>query len=224
MTAATEKLLTPDNCVIAFIDQQPQMGFGVQSHDRQTIKNNTVGLAKAAKIFGVPTILTTIETESFSGYTWPELLEALDGQETIERSSMNSWEDEGFVKAVKATGKKKLVLSGLWAEVCIAFPAICALDEGFEVYIVTDTCGATSKEAHDMAVQMMIQAGAKPRTWQQVLLEFQRDWSRKETYYKVMELVCEVSGAYGMGIDYAVTMVEKKPQRSEPPQVINKIA
>ncbi|MEM9103578.1 MAG: hydrolase [Pseudomonadota bacterium] len=220
MTAATEKLLTPDNCVIAFIDHQPQMSFGVQSHDRQAIKNNTIGLAKAAKIFNVPTILTTVETESFSGYTWPELIEALDGQATIERSSMNSWEDEGFVKAVKTTGKKKLVLSGLWTEVCIAFPTICALDEGFEVFFVADACGATSLEAHNMAIQMMIQAGAQPRTWQQVLLEFQRDWSRKETYDDVTNLVREVSGAYGMGIDYASTMVHKNPQRGSNPQVI----
>jgi nicotinamidase-related amidase len=220
MSAATEKLLTPDNCVIAFIDHQPQMSFGVQSHDRQTIKNNTIGLAKAAKIFNVPTVLTTVETESFSGYTWPELIEALNGQQTIERSSMNSWEDEGFVAAVKATDRKKLVLSGLWTEVCIAFPTICALDEGFEVYFVSDTCGATSQEAHDMAIQMMIQAGAQPRTWQQVMLEFQRDWSRKETYDAVTTLVRDVSGAYGMGIDYAATMVHKMPQRGEFPQVI----
>lgn len=220
MTAATDKLLTPDNCVIAFIDHQPQMTFGVASHDRQTVKNNTVGLAKAAKIFDVPTILTTVETESFSGYTWPELIEALDGQKTIERSSMNSWEDEGFVEAVKATGRNKLVLSGLWTEVCIAFPTICALDEGFEVYFVADACGATSVEAHEMAIQMMIQAGAQPRTWQQVMLEFQRDWSRKETYDAVTNLVREVSGAYGMGIDYAATMVHKMPQRGEHPQII----
>lgn len=220
MTAATEKLLTPDNCVIAFIDHQPQMSFGVQSHDRQAIKNNTVGLARAARIFAVPTVLTTVETESFSGYTWPELVEALGGQETVERSSMNSWEDEGFVAAVKATGRKKLVLCGLWTEVCIAFPAICALDEGFDVYFVSDACGATSVEAHDMAVQMMIQAGAKPRTWQQVLLEFQRDWSRKETYDAVIGLVRDAGGAYGMGTDYAATMVHKAPQRGDHPQLI----
>ena len=198
------------------------MSFGVQSHDRQSIKNNTVGLAKAARAFNVPTVLTTVETESFSGYTWPELVEALDGQGTIERSSMNSWEDEEFVKAVKATGRKKLVLSGLWTEVCIAFPAICALDEGFEVYFVSDACGATSDEAHEMAVQMMIQAGAQPRTWQQVLLEFQRDWSRKETYDQVIGLVQEHGGAYGMGTDYAGTMVHKAPQRGKYPQKINK--
>lgn len=222
MSAATEKLLTPNNCVIAFIDQQPQMTFGVQSHDRQAIKNNTVGLARAAKIFNVPTILTSVETEGFSGYTWPELIDALNGQETIERSSMNSWEDEGFVNAVKATGRNKLVLCGLWTEVCIAFPAICALDEGFEVFFVSDACGATSIEAHEMAVQMMIQAGAKPRTWQQVLLEFQRDWSRQETYNAVTDLAREVSGAYGIGIDYAGTLVHKMGQRGRYPQKIHK--
>ncbi len=224
MTAATEKLLTPDNCVIAFIDHQPQMAFGVQSHDRQEIKNNTVGLAKAAKVFGVPTVLTTVETESFSGYTWPELVDALEGQEPVERSSMNSWEDEGFVAAVKATGRNKLVLSGLWTEVCIAFPAICALAEGFEVFFVADACGATSKEAHDMAIQMMIQAGAQPRTWQQIMLEFQRDWSRKETYDAVLQIVGDHSGAYGVGVDYAFTMVHKAPQRAEQPQIIAKSA
>lgn len=220
MTAATEKLLTPENCVIAFIDHQPQMSFGVQSHDRQAVKNATVGLAKAAKIFNVPTLLTTVETESFSGYTWPELIDALQGQKTIERTSMNSWEDEGFVKAVKASGRKKLVLSGLWTEVCIAFPAICALEEDYEVFFVSDACGATSHEAHEMAIQMMIQAGAKPRTWQQVLLEFQRDWSRKETYDAVINLVQEHSGGYGMGVDYAYTMVHKNPQRAANPQLI----
>jgi nicotinamidase-related amidase len=221
MAAAQDKLLTPENCVVAFIDHQPQMSFGVQSHDRQAVKNNTVGLAKAARIFNVPTILTTVETESFSGYTWPELVDALDGQETIERSSMNSWEDEGFVKAVRATGRKKLVLSGLWTEVCIMFPALCALDEGYEVFFVSDACGATSEEAHSMAVQGMIQAGAQPRTWQQVLLEFQRDWARKETYDQVINLVQEHSGAYGMGVDYAYTMVHKAPQRGESPQHIH---
>jgi len=225
MSAALEKLLTPDNCVVAFIDHQPQMSFGVNSHDIQTVKNNTVGLAKACKLFNVPTVLTTVETESFSGYTWPELIDALDGQETVERSSMNSWEDEGFVAAVKASGKKKLVLSGLWTEVCIAFPAICALDEGFEVYFVADACGGTTKEAHDMAVQRMIQAGATPLTWQQVILEFQRDWAREETYDPILEIVKDHSGGYGMGVDYAYTMVHKAGQRTKTkPQKIKKAA
>ncbi len=214
MTAATEKLLTPDNCVVAYIDHQPQMSFGVNSHDIQMVKNNTVGLAKACRLFNVPTILSTVETESFSGYTWPELIDALDGQETVERSSMNAWEDKGFVDAVKATGRRKVVFTGLWTEVCINFPVICALDEGFEVYFVTDCCGATSTEAHDMSVQRMIQAGAVPLTWQQTILEFQRDWSRKETYDDILSIVKEHGGGYGIGVDYAFTLVHNAPQRT----------
>lgn len=215
MNAPTEKMLTPDNCVVAFIDHQPQMGFGVNSHDMQTIKNNSVGLAKACKLFKVPTVLTSVETTGFSGHTWPELIDALEGQSSVERSSMNSWEDEGFVAAVKATGRKKLVLTGLWTEVCITFPAICALDEGFDVYFVSDCCGGTSKEAHDMAVQRMMQAGAIPLTWQQVILEFQRDWARKDTYDGILDIVKEHSGGYGMGVDYAYTMVHGAPERAK---------
>ena len=209
------ELLNPENSMIAFIDHQPQMSFGVNSHDIQSIKNNTVGLAKAAKLYNVPTVLTTVETESFSGYTWPELIDALDGQETIERSSMNSWEDDGFVEAVKATDRKKLILSGLWSEVCIVFPALSALAEGYEVYFVADAMAGTSQEAHDMAVQRMIQAGAVPVTWQQVILEYQRDWARKETYDGILDIVKEHSGGYGMGVDYAYTMVHKAPQRTQ---------
>ncbi|MNJ67828.1 nicotinamidase/pyrazinamidase [compost metagenome] len=126
---------------------------------------------------------------------------------------MNSWEDEAFVAAVKATGRKKLVMAALWTEVCLTFPALEAIEAGYEVYIVTDASGGTSQEAHDMAVQRMIQAGAIPVTWQQVLLEYQRDWSKRESYDAVMELVREHSGAYGMGVDYAYTMVHKAPQR-----------
>jgi nicotinamidase-related amidase len=190
--------------VIAFIDFQPQMSFGVQSHDRQQIRNNAVGLAKAAKVFKVPAILTTVETQSFSGPLYSELLAVFPDQQPIERTSMNSWDDAKFRDAVKASGKKKLVLAGLWTEVCIVMPTIEALREGYEVYFVSDACGGTSKEAHDMAVQRMIQAGAKPVTWQQVMLEWQRDWSRKETYSAVTGVIREHSGAYGMGIDYVI--------------------
>jgi len=185
----------------------------VQSIDRQTLKNNTVALAKAARIFNVPSILTSVETESFSGYIWPELLAVFPGQQPIERTSMNSWEDRKLVDAVKATGRKKLVMAALWTEVCLTFPALEAMAEGYEVYIVTDASGGTSQEAHDMAVQRMIQAGAVPVTWQQVLLEYQRDWAHKDSYDAVMGLVLEHSGAYGMGVDYAYSMVHKAPQR-----------
>ena len=194
------ELLNPANSALILIDHQPQMAFGVQSIDRQTLKNNTVAL-------------TSVETESFSGYIWPELLAVFPGQQPIERTSMNSWEDRKLVEAVKATGRKKLVMAALWTEVCLTFPALEALAEGYEVYIVTDASGGTSQEAHDMAVQRMIQAGAVPVTWQQVLLEYQRDWAHKETYDAVMGLVLEHSGAYGMGVDYAYTMVHKAPQR-----------
>lgn len=214
------ELLNEKNSVIAFIDHQPQMSFGVNSHDIQSIRNNTVGLAKAARLFKVPTILTTVETESFSGYTWPELIDALDGQETIERTSMNSWDSKEFVDAVKSTGRKKLILSGLWSEVCIVFPALDALAAGYEVYFVADAMAGTFKEAHDMAIQRMIQAGAVPVTWQQVILEFQRDWAHKDTYDGMMDIVREHSGGYGMGVDYAYTMVHKAAQRAKTPQII----
>lgn len=205
-------LLTPENCTVIFIDHQPQMAFGVASIDRQILKNNTLGLAKAAKVFNVPTILTTVETKAFSGYMWPELLDIIK-QEPIERSSMNSWEDAKFVGEVERIGRKKLVMAALWTEVCLTFPAIQAIEAGYEVYFVEDASGGTSVSAHNMAVQRMIQAGAVPTTWQQVLLEFQRDWARKDTYNAVIDIVSEHGGAYGMGVDYAYTMVHNQPPR-----------
>ncbi len=204
-------LLTPENCTLIFIDHQPQMSFGVANIDRQTLINNTVGLAKAAKIFNVPVILTTVETKSFSGNMWPQLLDLFPNQVPIERSSMNSWEDAKFVAEVERLGRKKLVIAALWTEVCLTFPALQAMGAGYEVYAVEDACGGTSKAAHDMAMQRIIQAGAVPVTWQQVLLEFQRDWARKETYPAVMDLVKEHSGAYGIGVEYAYTMVHGQP-------------
>ena len=214
MTNTKLEVLTPENCQIIFIDQQPQMAFGVQSMDRQALKNNTVGLAKAAKVFNIPTIITTVETESFSGHTYPELLDVFPGKDILERTSMNSWDDQKVRDALAANGKKKVVVSGLWTEVCNNSFALCAmLEGGYEIYMVADASGGTSKEAHDYAMQRMIQAGVIPVTWQQVLLEWQRDWAHKETYDAVMAIVREHSGAYGMGVDYAYTMVHKAPQR-----------
>ncbi|RUT65643.1 hydrolase [Morganella morganii] len=207
------ELLSPQNSAVIFIDHQPQMAFGVANIDRQQLKNNTVGLAKAAKIFNVPTIYTSVETESFSGYIWPELLAVHPESKPIERTSMNSWEDRKFVEAVKATGRRKLVMAALWTEVCLNFPTLMAIEAGYEVYIVTDASGGISVDAHERSIDRMVQAGAIPVTWQQVLLEYQRDWARKETYDAVMGLVQEHSGAYGMGVDYAYTMVHKAPQR-----------
>ena len=200
-------LLTPDNCAVILIDYQPQMAFGVESMDRQTLTNNAVGLAKAAKIFKIPTILTTVAKSTFSGPMFPQLQSVFPGQEPIDRTTMNTWEDQRVVKAVEKTGRKKLVMGGLWTEVCIVLPAIQALEAGYEVYVVTDACGGVSMTAHDMAIQRMIQAGAVPIMWLQFLLELQRDWARQETYAAVLGIVKEHGGAYGQGVVYAETMM-----------------
>jgi nicotinamidase-related amidase len=221
MNAATEKLITPDNCAFLFIDHQPQMAFGVTNIDRQLLKNNTIAMAKTAKVFNIPTILTAVETESFSGYVWPELMDVLQ-QDPIERTSMNSWEDATFVDAVKKTGRKKLVIAALWTEACLIFPTICALAEGFEVIMNTDASGGTSVEAHDAAIRRGEQHGAESITSLQVLLELQRDWSRKDTYTGTMDVAREHFGAYGMGIDYAASMVHDYGQRAKYPHKVNK--
>lgn len=216
MTDSKLEVLTPTNCQMIFIDQQPQMAFGVQSIDRQVLKNNTVALAKAAKVFNIPTIITTVETESFSGHTYPELLDVFPEHDILERTSMNSWDDQKVRDALAKNGKKKIVVSGLWTEVCNNSFSLCAMLEGdYEIYMVADASGGTTKEAHDFAMQRMIQAGVIPVTWQQVMLEWQRDWARKETYNAVMDIVKEHSGAYGMGVDYAYTMVHKSPSREQ---------
>ena len=205
------ELLNPQNSAVIFIDHQPQMVFGVESIDRQTLFNNVLLLAKAASIFKVPTILTTVETKSFSGNMWPQLLDLFPGQQPIERTSMNSWESKGFVEAVAATGRKKLVIAALWTEVCLAFPALEALGAGYEVYAVEDASGGTSVTAHNAAMRRVEQAGAVPVTALQVLLEYQRDWARKETYDAVLDVVKEHAGAYGQGVEYAYTMVHGAP-------------
>jgi len=208
------EVLTPNNCQIIFIDQQPQMAFGVQSIDRQVLKNNVVGLAKAARIFGIPTTITTVETLSFSGHTFPELLAVFPDLPILERSSMNSWDDQKVRDALARNGRNKVVVAGLWTEVCNNTFALSAMhDADYEIYMVADASGGTSKDAHDYAMQRMIQAGVVPMTWQQVLLEWQRDWAHKDTYDAVMALVKGHSGAYGMGVDYAYTMVHGAEER-----------
>jgi nicotinamidase-related amidase len=200
-------LLTPDNCVLTFIDLQPQMLFGVSNFDRQTIINNNVALAKAARVFGLPVVLSTVETTSFSGNMWPQIQAVFPGQTPIERTSMNSWDDKNFVAAIEKTGRKKIVLTGLWTETCVALPTIQAIHDGYEVYVVEDCCGDVSQLAHDNAMKRVIQAGAKPVTALSVMLEWQRDWSHKGTYDAVMDIVKTHFGAYGVGVEYAYTMV-----------------
>lgn len=208
------EVLTPQNCQFIFIDQQPQMAFGVQSIDRQTLKNNVVGLAKTARVFGIPAILTTVETRSFSGPTYPELLGVFPEAPILERTSMNSWDDQKVRDALAANGRKKIVVSGLWSEVCNMMFALSAMQEGgYEIYMVADASGGTTMEAHKYAMDRMVQAGVVPMTWLQVLLELQRDWARRDTYDAVIDIVKEHCGAYGMGVDYAYTMVHNAPER-----------
>src|SRR5919106_489534 len=178
LTKRSEKgLLTPDNCVVAIIDLQPQMLFGVANFDRQTIINNNVALSKAARVFGVPVVLSTVETKSFSGNMWPQIQAIFPKQEPIERSSMNSWDDKNFVAAIEKSGKKKIVLSGLWTETCVALPTVQAIHDKYEVYVVEDCCGDVSQLAHDNAMKRVVQAGAKPVTALSTMLELQRDWA-----------------------------------------------
>ena len=205
-------LITADNCALVFIDHQPQMSFGVASGiDRQLLVNNVLLLAKGAKLFGVPTILTTVETESFSGPMWPQLLDVFPDQSPIERTGMNSWDTPEFRGAVKATGKKNILLSGLWTEVCIAWPTLNMIAEGYNIYVVEDACAGTSPAAHDAALSRMVQAGAVRMTTVGTVLEFQRDWAHRTHYNALMDLFREHGGAYGVGIEYAYTMVHKAP-------------
>jgi nicotinamidase-related amidase len=209
-------LLTPDNCVITLIDHQPQMLFGVTSIDRQTLINNVVGFSKAAKLFNVPVVLTTVETRAFSGNLWPQLAAQFPNRTPIERSSMNSWDDRNFVEAVKASGKKKVLLAGLWTQVCVTFPTLQAIADGYEIYVVEDLCGDLDLRTHDAAMRRCEQAGARPVTWIQVMLEWQRDWALRETYAGVMDIVKSHGGAYGMGVEYAYTMVHNAPPTNLP--------
>jgi len=213
-TLSEKGLLTPSNCVVAMIDLQPQMLFGVANFDRQQVINHNVALAKAARVFGVPVILTTVETKGFSGNTWPQVLAALGHPAPIERTTMNSWDDTNFVRAVKDAGgggRKKIVLSGLWTETCIALPTVQAIHDGYEIYIVEDCCGDVSALAHENAMKRCVQAGARPVTALSVMLEWQRDWAHRGTYDAVMDIAKTHFGAYGAGVEYAYTMVHKAP-------------
>ncbi|MGH8474384.1 MAG: hydrolase [Methylococcales bacterium] len=216
------KLYTPQDAAVVFIDFQPQMTFGVASMDRALLINNVILLAKVAKEFGVPSVLTSVETEGFSGYVWPQLLDVFPGQPVVERSSMNSWDDAGFRKAIEATGRKNIIMTGLWTEVCITWPTIEMLGAGYNIYVVDDCCGATSTAAQEAALSRMVQAGAVRLTTIGALLEFQRDWKNKEHYNALMGLLKQYAGAYGSGVEYAYTMVHHAPQSAQTPQVVPK--
>ena len=199
-------LLNPQDHTLILIDHQSQMAFATKSIDTTLLRNNAGLVAHAAKIFNVSTILTTVAEKSFSGPMFSEIKRAFPDADAIDRTSMNTWEDPRIADRVNQIGKTRLVFAGLWTSVCIVGPTLSALDQGFEVYVIADACGDISTEAHDRAMDRMVQAGVRPMTSLQYLLELQRDWARGETYDAVTGLAKEMGGAYGLGITYAKTM------------------
>ena len=192
-------LLDPDNCTMILIDHQGLQFAGVQNIDGILLVNNVVGLAKTAKVFGVPTILTTVMEER-GGHLIKEVQDVFAEQKTINRTTLNTWKDERVVNAVKKIGRKKLVIAALWTEICLAYPVLSALGEGFEVFIVTDASGGVSVEAHERGVQRMVQAGAVPLTWIGFASELQRDWAREKTIAGISEIMLKHGGNIGTSL------------------------
>jgi len=199
-------LLTPRAHTLIMIDFQSQMAFATHSIDAVSLRNNAALVAHAAAGFGASTILTTVAEKSFSGPMFDEITAAFPAQKMLDRTSMNTWEDAAVIKEVNRIGKGRIVLAGLWTSVCIVGPALSALDQGFEVYVIGDACGDVSAEAHERAMDRMVQAGARPMTALQYLLEMQRDWARTESYDMTTGIARKFGGAYGLGIIYAKTM------------------
>jgi len=199
-------LLSPSDHTLIMIDHQSQISFATHSIDAVTLRNNAALVAHAAAGFNVSTILTTVAEKSFSGPMFDEIKETFPRAEAIDRTSMNTWEDANVIKQVNAIGKQRIVLAGLWTSVCIVGPALSALDQGFEVYVIADACGDVSLEAHERAMDRMVQAGARPVTSLQYMLELQRDWARTETYDLTTGIAKKFGGAYGLGIIYAKSM------------------
>lgn len=201
MSKYTE-FLTKDNAALALIDYQPAMFFGVQSHDRLLITHNAAVLAKTAKLFKLPTILSTVAQNSFSGELSPEITSVFPGHNIIDRTSINAWVDANFRAAIKATNRKKIVVAGLWTEACVLFPSLDLLREGYEVYVPTDACGDVSKEAHERSVERLVQAGAVPITSLQFLFELQQDWANSSTYEGVMDIL-KADSPYGTQVRFS---------------------
>jgi nicotinamidase-related amidase len=201
-------LLDPEKIAIAIIDHQPQMYFGVESAPRSAIINNTVLLAKSAAVFSVPCLLTTVVAKTFSGYLIQNIQKTNPKVLPIDRTCINAWEDVNFKRAVTDSGRKEIILAGLWTEACVTFPALSMIADGYKVYVAVDACGGASKTAHKMAISRMLRAGVIPLTSQQILLELQRDWNNKDTYNQVMTIIKEHGGAYGLGVEYTETMLK----------------
>jgi len=208
-------LLRPEDSIVVLIDHQPYQFTNLNSHDATTIVNNVVGLAKGAKVFNVPTILTTV-IEERGGYIIKQLQDVYPDQKPINRTWINTWQDPQVTDIVKKSGRKQLVLAALWTEVCLAQPAIQALGEGYEVFVVTDASGGVSAESHDMAVRRLVQAGAIPITWMAVVSEWQRDWAREKTAIELAGVMAEHGGASGIAYAWEVQLLESAGKAATP--------
>ena len=202
-------LLAPENCTMILIDHQPLQVAGVRNIDGTLLINNIIGLAKTAKVFGVPTILTTI-LEERGGYLLKEIQDVFPDQKPINRTNLNTWEDQRVVNAVKKIGRKKLVIAALWTEICLVYPVLSALGDGYEVFIVTDASGGVSMEAHERAVQRMVQAGAAPLTWIAFLSELQRDYARERTLAGIGEIISSHGGSVGTNVAWEFQLLGTK--------------
>ncbi len=200
------RLLTPTNHLLVLVDFQGQMAFATHSIDSVQLRNNVSIVAQAAAGFKVATLLTTVAARSFSGPMFDEVTDAFPSHELLDRSTMNFWEDEHVIQAVNGAGQRRIVIAGLWTSVCIVGPALSAIEQGFEVVVLTDACGDVSTEAHERAVARMVQVGVQPMTSLQYLLELQRDWGRAQTYGLTTGIARKSAGSYGIGIGYAGAM------------------
>ena len=202
MTDSKLDMITPENSALVLIDFQPAMYQGIESHDRLSVFNNVQILAKGAKLFGLPTVLSTVAKDSFSGPFMPEVTDLFPDQDIVDRTSINSWLDPSFRQAVAATGRKKIVLAGLWTEACVMFPSLDLMREGYDVYVPADACGDVTPEAHDRSMQRLVQAGAVPMNALQFIFELQQDWARGETYDGVMEIL-KAHTPYGIQVRFS---------------------
>ncbi len=202
-----KSLLQPSDCALLMVDYQAGLAFGVESVSRQTVLHNAIALARTATVFGVPVIVSTSASKVYSGPLFPSLQAVLPQLKPIERRNMNVWEDDNARSAVLAAGRKRLLVAGLLTEACVSFPVLSALEAGLEVFVVADACGGLTPEGHQFALRRMETAGARLTSWLQVLLEFQRDWTRHETYDGARAIVESNGGGYGMGLAYARDMI-----------------
>jgi nicotinamidase-related amidase len=203
----TDPLLIPSECALVLVDEQAGLAFGVGSSDRQVLRDNGVALARTAVAFGVPVVVSTSASKVYSGPLMGAFAAVLPGVEPIERRSLNLWEDTTVREAIVATGRRTLIFAGLLTEACVSFPVLCALGETYDVLVVADSCGGLTPTSHDMALRRMEAAGAKMTSWIQVLLEFQRDWTRSDTYEAARSIVVDHGGGYGIGLEYARAMI-----------------